>query len=140
MNVPVHDVNVSGIDRFSSNMDVVGKNYYGYKSTYLKSDASLPDFERELCMSVVSMLDKINDASVHRSDFVKFGQMLRSNEYDEDLVCNKLKTMKMLDSASRLLQIMKERYALGEGFMFADPLDDNGTMKMRKKLFKSRIQ
>ena len=66
--------------------------------------------------------------------------MLRSNEYDEDLVCNKLKTMKMLDSASRLLQIMKERYALGEGFMFADPLDDNGTMKMRKKLFKSRIQ
>ena len=140
MNVPVHDVNVSGIDRFSSNMDVVGKNYYGYKSTYLKSDASLPDFERELCMSVVSMLDKINDASVHTSDFVKFGQMLRSNEYDEDLVCNKLKTMKALDSASRLLPIMKERYALGEGFMFADPLDDKGTMKMRKKLFKSRIQ
>ena len=65
---------------------------------------------------------------------------LRFEDYDEDLVYGKIRGLGLAKDAARLFKIMEERYGLGQGFMFADPLDDKGTMKLREKLFKSEIQ
>lgn len=65
---------------------------------------------------------------------------LRYNNYDEVLLYNKVCEFNLSKDTARLFQIMKERYGLGDGFMFIEPLADKGTQKMRKMLFKANIQ
>lgn len=53
---------------------------------------------------------------------------------------NKVCELNLSKDTARLLQIMKERYGLGEGFMFIEPLSDNGTQRLKEMLFKANIQ
>ena len=131
------------IDRFRMHAGSkhAGKDFAKSKKiSKLKSDAALPDFERVLCAEFAVLIMKIRHSCAHRSDFARIYGLLRFNEYDEDSVRDRLHGMGFGKDAARVLQVMEERYDLGEGFMFADPLDDNGTRKLRQKLFKSEIQ
>ena len=131
------------IDRFRMHAGSkhAGKDFAKSKKiSKLKSDAALPDFERVLCAEFAVLIMKIRHSCAHRSDFARMYGLLRFNEYDEDSVRDRLHGMGFGKDAARVLQVMEERYNLGEGFMFADPLDDNGTRKLRQKLFKSEIQ
>lgn len=110
------------------------------KARKIQSDSSMPPFEKELCALIATVLHKTVNATVRRADLAEMCKTLETNEYDEGLVSGKLRDLGLLGDAARLLQIMKERYRLSEGFMFTDPLDDRKTGKIRKKLYKSKVQ
>lgn len=136
-------VDVENIDRFDMNAanGAGGRAVSESRAALrLKSDAALPDFECGLCVMLCTLILKVRRACARRSDFVRLYKMLRFNEYDEALVNVKMRSLGLGGDSARMLQILKERYGLGEGFMFADPLDDKGTAELRKKLFKSGIQ
>ncbi len=105
-----------------------------------KDGAAVPGLEDALCAEVSAFLAGIRRGVVRRADFVRLCQTLRSADYDEDAVCCRLGRLGLLSDAARLMQIMKERYGLTEGYMFTDPLDDRRTGVLRRKLFKSKIQ
>lgn len=139
--LPVFDVDK--IDRFArrsfaaDNDDSVSENG---KIKMLKSDGTLPELERDICLMLVAVLLKINGFLVHRSDFVALYDILRFNDYDEELLYQKMRELKMLKRIGRLFQILKERYGLEEGFMFTEPVNDRGTEKLRRMFLKSDIQ
>lgn len=137
-------VEVEKIDRFLPNPDThnndTGKLYRNAKAEKIKSDDSMPPFEQNFCALIATILHKTRNGTAHRADFAEICKTLETNEYGEDIVNKKLQELGLLNDAARLLQIMKERYCLSEGFMFTDPVDDKKTGKFRKKLYKSKIQ
>lgn len=96
--------------------------------------------ERDVCASLITVAVKCRYASVRRSDFVKLYQTLRFNNYDEGRVAEAIAHTGLSKQCARLLCILGERYGLTEGYMYTLPLADEGTEKLRKKLFKSGIQ
>ena len=136
-------INPYSIERFSlrkDDNDTRSKVARNSKLLSLKKDGALSGFELELCECLVSVILMVRRSCVHRSDFVKLYEMLRFNEYDEDFVEEKINKLGLGGEAASLFQIMKERYGLGEGFMFAEPSDGRETEKLRLKLSKSDIQ
>lgn len=106
-----------------------------------KSDTSLSEVEKDICVMIASILFALrNDRYIRRADIIDLYRCLKYNNYDEGLLYNKVQESGMLKDTARLFQIMKERYGLGEGFMFTEPLDDNGTSNLRKMFFKANIQ
>ena len=95
----------------------------------------MPPAERALCAGMATLLRKAERGTARRADFVSMCLTLRRADYDEDTVSRKLSELGLLGGAARLLQIMKRHYGLGEGYMFADPVDDRKTAALRKKLF-----
>lgn len=142
--MPIPAVAAGTLDRFALRAcDAGGKPKdvsSDAKIARLMSDKSIPQLERGVCVELVGLLLKIRYGYAHRSDFVRLYRKLRFEDYDEDLVYGKIRGLGLAKDAARLFKIMEERYGLGQGFMFADPLDDKGTMKLREKLFKSEIQ
>lgn len=139
MSVPA--IAAGTIDRFAREGHDVPKDVStNVKIVRLMSDTDMPEFERGLCVGIVELLLKIKYACAHRSDFMQLYNRLRFNDYDEDLVNSRICGLGLGKDVARLFMIMKERYGLGEGFMFTDPLDDKGTKKLRNQLFKSEIQ
>ena len=139
--LPVGILDTSKVERF-----VDGAGGHGYvlgKRMVRKLDrggGELPDLERGLCLSVLTVLQKMRRLCVRRSDFAELCVAMRFNDYNEDIVQAELRRLGAARPAARLLQILKERYGLGEGFMFAQPLDVGKTEVLRRKLFKSNIQ
>lgn len=139
--LPAFDVDK--IDRFArrssaaDNDDDVSVNE---KIKMLKSDDTFPELERDICLMLVAVLLKIDGFMVHRSDFVALYGILRFNNYDEELLCQKIRELKIQKRTGRLFQILKERYGLEEGFMFTEPVNDRGTEKLRRMFLKSNIQ
>ena len=136
-------INPYSIERFSlrkDDNDTRSKVARNSKLLSLKKDGALSGFELELCECLVSVILMVRRSCVHRSDFVKLYEMLRFNEYDEDFVEEKINKLGLGDETASLFQIMKERYGLGEGFMFAEPSNGRETEKLRLKLSKSDIQ
>lgn len=106
-----------------------------------KSDTSLSEVERNICVMIASILYALrNDRYIRRADVIDLYRCLKYNNYDEVLLYNKIRESGMMKDTARLFQIMKERYGLGEGFMFIEPLEDSGTSKLRKMFFKANIQ
>lgn len=107
----------------------------------LKTDTSIQEAERNICIKLITVLYSIKkNKYIRRVDLVELFCSLRYNNYDEVLLYNKVCEFNLSKDTARLFQIMKERYGLGDGFMFIEPLADKGTQKMRKMLFKANIQ
>lgn len=136
-------VEVGKIDRFKPDAGT-GSHRTAKQRRDMKSGKAKPDeakdAEQELCTLITTLLQKTKGRTVRRADFAEVCTMLETHGYDEDLVSGKLRKTGLLNDAARLLQIMKERFHLSEGFMFTDPLDDRKTGKIRKKLYKSEVQ
>ena len=143
--IPACPIDTDKVERFipesmkdtATKAEDIGKSR---KISRLKSDETLSDFERKLCAALMTVSLKIKYSCVNRADFTKIYKMLRFNEYDEDAVENKMHDTGTGKNMARLLQIMKERYGLGDGFMFTEPLNDKKTTKIKKKLFNTAIQ
>lgn len=133
---------VSAVDRF--------KSYYScYKTdTQLESEAfeaidtddSITTAERDVCKAIVTVWEKYKLNSLRRVDFALLYYKLRFTDYDEVRLCHALRRFGMLKRSARILTILSERYALGEGFVFTPPLDDRETGRMRRKLHRLGIQ
>lgn len=106
----------------------------------IKSDTDLNEVEEKVCTAIITALLKIKNGDIYRSDFAFLYSVLRFNDYDEIKVLRKMHSLRMNKDASRLLQILGERYALEEGFMFTEPLADRKTRRLRTLLYKSNIQ
>lgn len=135
----IPDIDIAQIARFDKHNPKGGKQR-SVKFNELYRGGFLSDVERDLCKTVVEVMWKIRQNRVHRKDFVKLYLALRFNDYDEEKVWKKMNSMHLGLETERLLCILGKRYGLGEGFMFAEPLDDKGTRKLEEKLFKSYIQ
>lgn len=106
----------------------------------LKRNKTLSGIEHDIFKTLIDVLSKIKCLQVKRSDIAGLYQVLRYTDYNETQLATAICTLKMQKVTSRLLQIMKERYGLEEGFMFFEPLSDSKTQILRNKLFKSDIQ
>lgn len=105
------------------------------------SDTELSDIERNIIIKIKFILNGIKHRmNIKRKDVVDLYCCLKYNNFDEVRLYNKVHKIGILKDTARLFQIMKERYGLSEGFMFVEPLNDNGTKKLRKMFFKSNIQ
>lgn len=139
INAAMPVIDIERINRFppkAKNHDIKIKQV----ARKLKSDKTLPLFEQELCILITTVLHKVKYGTVHRSDFARICKMLKSNEYDEELVNAQMHKLGLSNDVARIFQIIKERYNLSDGFMFTDPLDDKKTEILRRKLYKSKIQ
>lgn len=137
VDMPFADASV--VDRFAPRRtaacDASGLGADSRRLARLKGGAALPPAERALCACMATLLRKAERGTARRADFVSMCLTLRRADYDEDTVSRKLSELGLLGGAARLLQIMKQHYGLGEGYMFADPVDDRKTAALRKKLF-----
>ncbi len=131
------------IDRFErTELGVLSDegNPYKPKLEELRQDGSLSDAELQICKGLFDVLNKIESQTVRRLDFYELCRLLRSMDCNENLVCEKLRAMRLHKKTARLLQILNERYGLGEGFMLMEPLADKGMEILKHKLFKSQMQ
>jgi len=143
LSVSIPPVNVSTAERFPYNVsyDENKKNdSYESKARKLGTDENLSGIELDICVMLMSVLSKIRHSQIKRADLAGLYRVLRFSDYDETQLAMKTRELKMHKSVARILQILKERYALGEGFMFLEPLSDRSTKQLRKELFKSDIQ
>lgn len=107
----------------------------------IMSDNTIPVGERNILIQIITILYGIkHHINIKRKDFIDLYCGLKYNNFDESLLYKKAHEAGILKSAARLFYIMKERYGLGEGFMFTEPINDRGTKKLRKIIFKSNIQ
>ena len=67
-------------------------------------------------------------------------EALYYGNYNEDTVRQLIRKRRILKYCARLQHILAQRYSLGEGYMFTEPLDDNETLKMTNTLTKLQIQ
>lgn len=106
------------------------------------SDSSLTDVERNICCCIMNFKYKlINSLStMSRSDFAILYDLLRYSNYNEVLLRDKMIKHGLDKFVARLFFILKERYGLGEGFMFIEPVYDAKTKKLMTKLYKTDIQ
>ncbi len=140
LGIPREHTDIGEIARFQ-------KNNYRVKTTcgnfekkldYIRPE--LPDKEKNLCVMLCSALSKARTGSLHRSDLSELCMSLRFNDYDEDLLRKAVSKLGIKGKIARLFQILMERYGLGEGFVFMDPINDKGTRKLKNKLFKANTQ
>ncbi|MDO4160272.1 MAG: hypothetical protein Q4D41_07440 [Prevotellaceae bacterium] len=107
---------------------------------HIDSDSSLSDTEKNICREIVTDIHKSRQRCLHRSDMARLYSLLRFKDYDEVRLNHKIKKLHIAAMASRLLQILCERYSLTEGYMFAPPLDDRKTRRLKTELFASSVQ
>ena len=134
---------VDKVDRFTDGLNdrAAEKRLPGRsKLSRLSSDGELSGRELDICTQFVSVMMKARKACVSRADFVGLCRALRLGGYDEDAVEAKVRSLGVSRDAAGLLQVLKERYGLGEGFMFSEPSDGRAAGKFKVKLFKSDIQ
>ena len=67
-------------------------------------------------------------------------EALYYGNYNEDTVRQLIRKRRILKYCARLQHILAQRYSLGEGYMFTEPLNDNETLKMTNTLTKLQIQ
>lgn len=141
VNVP--PLEVDKVERFPLHTYVT-RDFVERKSGRLvakvKSACDLQPTEFNLCEVLVRFILKARYGAVRRTDFVEVCLALRFTDYDEAAVETALRKVGLARYAVGLLQIMKERYALGEGFMFAEPHDGKEAKLLKVKLYKSDIQ
>lgn len=142
-NLPVSPFSQSKIVRFERKLrptmseEDIANNA---KVKKIKADDELNDVEKKVCTAIIITILKLKCGNIHRSDLAVLYATLRFNAYNEAKVWRKMQSLKVDKSAARLLQMLGERYALEEGFMFAEPLSDKGTERLRTLLYKSNIQ
>lgn len=142
-NVSTPPVDVEAADRFPRHKSYSANNKKTFPksvSRRLRIDKELSGTELDICETLVSLLSKIRSSQVKRADFANLYKALRFNEYNETLLAKKVHEYKIEKTTARLFQILKERYGLGEGFMFLKPLSDRKTKQLKKNLFKADIQ
>lgn len=140
--ISLPQVDVEGADRFARGAEGNGGRAKAMlkKKERLHADKRLQGAGLDVCLLLVDVVAKLRAMQVKRADLAALHNAMRYNDYDEALLAAKAREIGISKEASRLFQIMKERYGLGEGFMFLEPLPDRRTGKLRSKLFKSDIQ
>ena len=141
--ISIPQIDLNDIDRFErSGFGLLSEedNLYKAKLEAVSEDGLLSGAELQICKSLLDVLSKMANQTVRRLDFYELCRLLRGMDCNEDLICEKLRVMRVYKKTARLFQILNERYGLGEGFMFMEPLDDKGTKILRHKLFKSQMQ
>lgn len=142
--VAVPSLSVDKVDRFAGGFTIrrkVRKRLPGSsKILRLQSDGSMSGKELDICVIFLTVMIKAQAAYVSRAELVELCRALRLGGYDEDTVEAKVRALGLLGDAAGLFQILKERYGLGEGFMFTEPSDGKAAAKFRVKLSKSDIQ
>lgn len=142
-NLSLPPVDVKNAERFTycgEAKDRGEKTFRERKTAMLKADKQLSGTELDICIKIVDVLAKAKSMRIKRADLSDMYQTLRFNDYDETLTADKIHKLKIDRPTSRLFEILKERYGLGEGFMFLEPLSDRKTKQLIKNLFKSDIQ
>lgn len=142
-NLSLPPVDVKNAERFTycgEAKDRGEKTFRERKTAMLKADKQLSGTELDICIKIVDVLAKAKSMRIKRADLSDLYQTLRFNDYDETLTADKIHKLKIDRPTSRLFEILKERYGLGEGFMFLEPLSDRKTKQLIKNLFKSDIQ
>ncbi len=142
-NLSLPPVDVKNAERFTycgEAKDRGEKTFRERKTAMLKADKQLSGTELDICIKIVDVLAKVKSMRIKRADLSDLYQTLRFNDYDETLTADKIHKLKIDRPTSRLFEILKERYGLGEGFMFLEPLSDRKTKQLIKNLFKSDIQ
>lgn len=136
-------INVDAVDRFSyyahrtvTNENIVTESNIGMPNGIY----GLSGAELDICSMLTDVLSKLKHSLIKRADFVNLYKLLQFNDYNEMLLAGTVHELKIEKHVARLFQILKERYGLGEGFMFLEPLSDRKTKQLIKKLFKSDIQ
>lgn len=135
-------LNVSALSRF--------KSFYGKRldknidlapfKERIDSDETLTSAERDVCLSLLSTWLKYRTHTLRRVDLAALYLTLRFTDYDEVMLLHSLRRMRFARRSARLLAILCERYTLSEGFMFMPPLNDRGTKRIRKRLFRDGVQ
>ncbi len=136
----VEAMDVSGVERFAQARPQVARKAESGEAARLRADGSVPAGERDLLLSFLGALRGIGRGALRRSDLAALSRRLRFGDYDEDVLAQAAERLGIGAQAARLLCILGERYGLGPGFMFLEPLDDRRTEKMRKKLYLADIQ
>lgn len=96
--------------------------------------------EVEICTMTVNIFHMLKDGTLCRRHLAELYEAIRFEYYDENVVRLMLKRLNKTKPAARLMRIMGETMGLEEGFMPLEPVDDRGTDKIRKTLFKLKIQ
>lgn len=134
-------INIDNVSRFPQKIETHENNVKNNKKiARLKKDNSIPDKEKTLCLLLSEILSRLQNLKIHRSDFTTLYNALRFEDYDEDILRQIASRMGIKKNTARLFMLLEERYGLEEGFMFLEPLNDAGTDKFKKMLFKADIQ
>lgn len=96
--------------------------------------------ETTIAVTIINVLHRIADKTISRRHIAELYRAIRTTNYDEYKLAAILKHVGAISGTSRLMQILGERLFLEEGYMPVMPVDDSGTAKMRRILFKNNIQ
>jgi len=103
-------------------------------------DETLTSAERDICKQLMLVLRKYHGGMLRRIDFAQLSQLLRYTDYDERLLRHALLRLRIAKQSARLFQLLSEHYALTEGFMPIQPVDDRRTKRMRRNIRRLGIE
>jgi hypothetical protein len=99
--------------------------------SYLPTNYKLPQAKAHDVAGIVSEMRR-QPITLHH--FVCLDKLLRRDDIQDDWLCDALDENHLLKFFRRLLQVQTEVTGLDEGFLPANPINDRGTQRIRKRL------
>ncbi|MGN1376101.1 MAG: glycosyltransferase [Prevotella sp.] len=137
--VTMPQIDTGKIERFDSGK-AVGKGNQSHSKRYMDGDISLPDSDKRILTNVIDVALNMRDGKVTRQEMQSLCRMLYHANYDEIRLADIVADMGIAKHIARMFAILEDRYLLGQGYMFLEPLRDGGTKKNIMKLYKLDIQ
>lgn len=100
--------------------------------SYLPTDYEKPKVS---AYDVAGIVSEMHHGKLTMRHFVELDRALRKPDIDEEWLIDAFDEGHLLKYFRRLLQVLTEVTGLDEGFLPANPLNDKGTEKIRKRLY-----
>lgn len=135
-------INIESIERFDKDTDAKKNSHELKESKAFKNIGryNMYKAETEICTMIYDVIYRINHKSLCRRHLAELYIKMRFYNYNEHILVQILRQMKIRKTTARLMQIMGESLGLEIGFMPLEPINDKKTDNIRKVLLKSEIQ
>lgn len=130
-------LSVAGLTETLPDIDVEAIPHYLPKQ-YKPTVKSMPETAGDATEQAFVMVKRLYKEASHNrlaiSHIIQLHQLLFDQEVDEDKLSEELSYSGIDKFASRLMQIMRDKTLLEEGYMVRQPINDRTTRRMMKKM------
>ncbi len=134
-------INIPGVDRFPHTPRTYTCTAAERRAIKrVTDDTALSQTDKNVALIILNTIYKTRQTAAARCDYANLFLALRLTDCNEDALRHTLTALRQDKAAARLFQLLADNYALTEGYMLFEPLNDKHTDIIRQQLFAANIR